>query len=159
MQKKVATPELPIRILKIGTCPSLSARSQLTYHIGCHADEFHVRIVQNSGNGQFNADWVPVALIEKLLSAHAADQPITSRAMQPIFRSKSSNSPAFLFAALKSEGLVLAGTEKDSGYTLGNIEAFRQSVLAMIASDTDLSAQADAPAERSKKKRSSKDAA
>jgi hypothetical protein len=115
-----------------------------------------VRIVQNSGNGQFNADWVPVTLIEKLLTAHPADKPMTSRVMLPVFRSKSSNSPAFLFAALMAEGLVKSGTEKDSGYLLGDIDAFKQDISALIAAGTDLATAPATPPEPPKKKRSAK---
>lgn len=153
MTKKLAPPEMPIRILKIGTCSTLSGRSQLTYHVGSNSDgDIQIRVVQNSGNGQLNADWVPIALIEKLMVAHPADRPITSRVMLPVFRSKSSNSPAFLFAALMAEGLVKGGAEKGAGYLLGDIEAFRKSVSALIASDPNLASVTDSP-EVTKRKR------
>jgi len=139
MTKKAVIPETPIRILKVGTCPSLSGRSTLTYHLGSDADGgFHCRVVQNSGSGQFNADWVSLAVIEKLLTEQPADKPMTSRVLSTVFRGKSSNSPAFLFAVLKAEGLVLAGAEKDSGYQLGDIAAFHKAVAALIATGTDL---------------------
>lgn len=154
MKKEELKPDLPIRILKVGTCTSLSGRSELTYHLGCDADsEIHFRVVQNSGNGQFNAEWVPLALIEKLLTQHPADKPMTSRVMQPVFRSKSSNSPAFLFVSLKAEGLVKAGEGKDSGCLLGDIETFRREVSALIATGADLAVAADATTEPPKKKR------
>lgn len=154
MSKKVKVPEMPIRILKIGTCPTLSGRSELTYHIGSNSDgDIQIRVVQNSGNGQFNADCVPVALIEKLLTEHPAEKPMTSRVMQPIFRSKSSNSPAFLFAAILAEGLVKASTEKDSGYLLGDFQAFKQAISALIASDTNLTTAVTASPEVTKRKR------
>lgn len=160
MKKEASTPDLPIRILKVGTCSSLSGRSELTYHLGCNADsEIHFRVVQNSGNGQFNSLWVSLTLIEKLLTQHPADKPMTSRVMQPVFRSKSSNSPAFLFVSLKAEGLVKAGTEKDSGYLLGDIEAFKQAMSALIAAGADLAVAADASSEPVKKKRSAKESA
>lgn len=160
MKKEASTPDLPIRILKIGTCSSLSGRSELTYHLGCNAEsEIHFRVVQNSGNGQFNANWVSLTLIEKLLTQHPADKPMTSRVLLPVFRSKSSNSPAFLFVSLKAEGLVMAGTEKDSGYLLGDIEAFKQAMSALIAAGADLGVAADTPSEPVKKKRSTKESA
>ena len=154
MKKEVSPPETLIRILKIGTCTSLSGRSELTYHLGCNAEsEFHFRVVQNSGNGQFNAEWVSLTLIEKLLTQHPADKPMTSRVMQPVFRSKSSNSPAFLFVSLKAEGLVKAGEGKDSGCLLGDIEAFKQAMSALIAAGADLAIPTDATTEPPKKKR------
>lgn len=160
MKKETSTPVLPIRILKIGTCSSLSGRSELTYHLGCNAEsEIHFRVVQNSGNGQFNSLWVSLTLIEKLLTQHPADKPMTSRVLLPVFRSKSSNSPAFLFVSLKAEGLVMAGAEKDSGYLLGDIEGFKQAMSALIAAGADLGVAADAPSEPVKKKRSAKETA
>jgi hypothetical protein len=153
MAKKSAASIAPISILKIGTCPTLSERSELTFHIGCNADsEAHIRVVQNSGNGQFNADWVALSLIEKLLNEHPADKPMTSRVMQPVFRSKSSNSPAFLFAALKAEGLVKAGVEKDSGYLIGDIESFKKAMTVLIDQGIDLSTPADTPSLPTKKR-------
>lgn len=157
MTKKSEVPEASIRILKVGTCPTLSGRSQLSYHLGCDRDnEIHLRVVQNSGNGQFNADWVHLAVIEKLLASHPADKPMTSRVMLPVFRSKSSNSPAFLFATLKAEGLVKAGAEKDSGYLHGDIGAFKKAVAILITNVTDLSATSDVTPELPKKKHSTK---
>ena len=154
MPKKLVVPTAPMRILKIECFPSLSGRSQLTGHIGCNAEgEIYFRIVANSSSGQFNADPIPLATIEKLLTAHPADKPMSSRVLLPVFRSKSSNSPAFLFAAILAEGLVKVGTEKDSGYLLGDIEGFRQSVSALIASDTNLDAAVTTGPEATKRKR------
>lgn len=158
MTKKQAVPEMPIRILKIGTCPTLSGRSVLTYHVGCNtASEAYARVVQNSSSGQFNADWVSLSLIDKLLTAHPADKPMTSRVLLPVFRGKSSNSPAFLFAVLKAEGLVKAGTEKDSGYLLGDVEGFQKAAAASIAAGTDLATAPATPPEPPKKKRPAKE--
>ncbi len=157
MPKKLAAPEMPIRIIKIATCSTLSGRSNLTYHLGSDADGgIQIRVVQNSGNGQFNADWVSLATIEKLLTAHPADKPMTSRVMLPVFRSKSSNSPAFLFAVLNAEGLV---KEKESVYLLGDIQALKNSVTALIAAGVDLAVATDVTLEPPKKKRSAKEAA
>lgn len=139
MPKKVAVPVLPMRVLKIHRCPSLSGRSTLTYRIACHPEgDIHFSIVANSASGQFNADPIPLDTIEKLLMAHPPEKPMSSRLLHSVFKSKSSNSPAFLFAALLAEDLVKAGAEKDSGYRLGDIEAFKQAMAALIASGIDL---------------------
>ncbi len=157
MPKKEAVPAVPMRILKIGESSSLSGRSQLTYNIGCNAEgDIHVKVVANSGRGQFNADAIPLAAIEKLLTAHPADKPMTSRVMQPVFRSKSANSPAFLFACLLAEGLVKAGADKDSVYLLGDIDSLKQEMAALIAAGTDLAVAADTPSEAPKAKRPAK---
>lgn len=134
MPEEVA-PITPMRILKINTCPSLSGRSELTYHIVCNAaGETYFRVVGNSGSGQFNADAVPFDQISNLLSEHPTDKPLTSTAMRPVFRGKSSNSPAFLFAALKAESIVLLGADKDGGYLIGDMEAFKLAMAVLIAS-------------------------
>lgn len=162
MPKKVAVPAVPMRVLKIETCPSLSGRSELTYHVGCNAEgDIHLRVVQNSGTGQFNADWISLSMVEQLLSEHPKDKPLSSAVLRPLYRHKSSNSPSFAFAILLAEGLVKAGTEQDSGYVIGDIDAFKQAMSLLVASDTDLCTPVnpvDTPA-ASKPKRNAKGAA
>lgn len=154
MPKKEAVPVLAMRVLKINSTSSLSGRSMLTYRVVCNADgDIHLAVVANSSSGQFNATPIPLATIEKLLTSHPADKPMSSRVLLPVFRSKSSNSPAFLFTALLAEGLVKVGVEKDSGYTIGDIAAFRQAMAALIASDTNLDAAVAASPEVTKRKR------
>lgn len=157
MAKKEVVSAFPIGIVRIGTCPTISGRSELTYQVGCNGDlEISARVTGNSGGGQFNSDWVSLVVIENLLATHLADKPMTSRVLLPVFRSKSSNSPAFLFACLLAEGLLRAGKEKDSGYLLGDIEAFRKSVSALIATGADLTVATDTPSESVQKKSKSK---
>jgi hypothetical protein len=158
MSKPVAVPVLAMSILKINSTSSLSGRSMLTYRVVCNTDgDIHLAVVGNSSSGQFNATPIPLATIETLLNEHPADKSMSSRVLLPVFRSKSSNSPAFLFAAILAEGLVKQGTEKDSGYLLGDIEAFRQSVSALITAGTDLATPANAVPESPKKKRPAKE--
>jgi hypothetical protein len=152
---KKSVPELPIRILKIDTCPTLSGKSQLTYQIGCNDEsEVYIRVVQNSGNGQFNADWVLLSVIEKLLIEHPSEKAMTARTIAPLFRGKSSNSPAFLFAALKAETLI--GENTDGGWAIlgENLEAFKQAMSHLIAAEIDHSE----PAKTLKPKRINKEA-
>lgn len=154
MSAKEASIVETVSLLKIGTCPSLSGRSELTYHIGCDVEgAIHFRIVANSGSGRFNADWVAISLVEKLLSEHPASTPMTSAALNAVFRGRSSNSPAFLFAALKAELLVQPGDAKDGGYTRNDFEAFKQAMSALINSDMKPEAVNVATPEASKRKR------
>lgn len=102
MPKKEAVPAVAMRVIKVSDTPSLSGRSQLTYHVGCDAEgAISIKVASNSASGQFNADWIPLSMIEKLLSGHPEGKPLTSSALRPAYRGKSSNSPAFLFAALR----------------------------------------------------------
>lgn len=154
MPKKEAVPAVAMRILKINTCSSLSGRSQLTYHIGCNAEgQIQFRVVQNSGSGQFNADWIPLPMIEQLLSGHPKEKPLTSSVLRPVFRGKSSNSPSFTFAALLAESIALPGQDKEGGYLIGDIEAFKQAMSALIASGTHLETAVVASPEVPKRKR------
>lgn len=133
------TPAIQMRILKVCTCPSLSGRSELTYHIVCNAEgEIQFRVVSNSGSGQFNADAISFSQITKLLTEHPAEKPLASSVLAPVFRGKSSNSAAFLFAALKAELIVLPGSNKDAGYTIGDIEVFRHEMNVLIASNPSI---------------------
>ena len=156
MPKKDAVPAVPMRVLKIDTCPSLSGRSELTYHIGCNADgDIQFRVVANTSAGQFNDDWVALSLIQSMLSA---TKPVTSSALRRVFMHRSCNSPGFLFAALKAESLVLPGEDLDSGYIVGDIEGFKLAMSALIASDTNLEVAVAASPEAPKRK-SGKDSA
>ncbi len=142
-----------VHILKVATCPSLSGRSTLTYHLGGDAlDNLQFRVTANSGSGQFNTDWVALAAIRQLLDQHPADKPLTSALLKPVFRGRSSNSPAFLFAVLKAEGLVQAAAEKDGGYLLGDLDAFRAEASALIAAGTNLAVASESSTELPKKK-------
>ena len=43
------------RILKIASCPTLSGKSQLTYHVGCASDSaIRLRIYASIGGGTFS---------------------------------------------------------------------------------------------------------
>lgn len=144
------TPTIPMRILKVSTCPSLSGRSELTYQICRNTEgEIQFRIVSNSGSGQFNTDAVSLNQITKLLTEHPAEKPLTSSVLSPLFRGKSSNSPAFLFAALKAELIVLAGSTKDAGYTTGDVLIFTHEMNVLIASNASINdTAADKPAKK-----------
>jgi len=139
MTKKEALTTDTLRILKISTCPSLSGRSDLTYHIGCNTEgDIYFRVVANTGSGQFNADWVEISLVEKLLSEHPSDKPLTSTILSSMFQGRSSNSPAFLFAVLKAELLVLPGKSKDDGYLVGDMGAFKLDMSSLISGSINL---------------------
>ena len=132
-------PEPINRILKVGTCPTLSGKSTLTYQIGCNAAaDGLLRLHGNSGGGMFNRDWISLEGIRTLVEKWPTDKPITSYALYSLFRGKSSNSPAFLFAVLKGIGWVRQTSEKPRTYGKGDPAPFLDEVKVLIASDTDL---------------------
>jgi hypothetical protein len=129
----------PIRILKSGTCSSLTGKSILTYHIGCEVNgDIHLRLFANTGGGFFNQDWIPLRVIEQRLDQHPIGKPITSNVLYPLFLGKSMNSPAFLLAVLKAEGLIEASKDKKRCHELCNPEGFMMAVKALMASPVDL---------------------
>ena len=92
-----------IRVLKIATCKSLSGSSDLTYHLGCDAqDNLHIRLWSNSAGGLHSKHWFSLAAI---LSKLTGDKPITSGTLRPVCPG-SRNNGGFILAALCQEGLV-----------------------------------------------------
>ena len=109
MSKKAAKAEPTVRVLKNGTCPNLSGKLTLSYRIGVdESGEIMLRLVGNSNPGYFNNEWVPYSAVQELLAKQDQGKAITSFVLTPLFRGKSTNSPSFLFAVLKHEGLVQA---------------------------------------------------
>ena len=129
--------ETPIRVLKIAECPSMSGQSTLTYHVGAdRSDELFLRLYGNSGGGQFNRDWVPLAALRDRLKEWPEDKPMTTAVLRPLFRARSVNTPAFLFAVLIHEGLVI---RDGNTCTTGDAEPFLTSIKKLIDAKVDLS--------------------
>jgi hypothetical protein len=125
------------RILKNASCPTLSDKGTIGYHIGIAAnDELLIRVATNSGGGYFSSEWVPVKTAITLLEN--ADKPLTSFALLTLFKGKSVNTPAFLFAALKAEGLVVTDAENPRCYALMPSDAFMTQIATLKASDINL---------------------
>ena len=128
-----------IRILKTATCPSLSAKSTLTYNIGCNAEgEIHFQVVANDGGGFWNDDWVAQQSIQAVLNKQSLGHDITSASLRPLYPSKSTNSPGFLLAVLKAIGMVQVSHTNPRCYELGSPQAFMAEVTAMLASGHEL---------------------
>lgn len=89
-----------IRIIKTGSCSSLSGRTTLTYHVGW-LDGIYFQLHQNSSGGLFSKEWVS---LERL--GIEEGQPISSISIQSLFSGKSSNTGGFLLAVLLNEGLI-----------------------------------------------------
>ena len=128
---------LSMRIIKIASCPTCSGKAKLTYHFGCTKDnQVHIRIVVNSGGGFFSEEWVPLkATLEAL---DKAPHPITAIPFINLFIGKSVNTPGFLLAVLKHEGLVKLLEGKVRGYEKLDSVAFMAEVNKLVSSDLDL---------------------
>lgn len=114
-----------MKVLKTATCRSITGKAKLTYKIGCTPEkEVHYLVHENDGGGFFSREWVAVKDIREALERCPADEPITSMALQPLFRGRSVNTPAFLMAALSNEKLLTAIRGRKRGHELGDVEAF-----------------------------------
>ena len=132
MSKKAIT-ETPVRVLKNCTCPNLSGKLTLSYRIGVNeAGQIMLQLVGNSNPGYFNNEWVPYSTVQELLAKQDQGKAITSFVLTPLFRGKSTNSPSFLFAVLKHEGLVKLSESKKRCYDRCNDAAFLATVKKLI---------------------------
>lgn len=109
-----------IHIIKEATCPSLSAKSTLTYRIGSTPDsQILVHLRANSGNGIFSNEWVRLdSIIEAL---NICKKSFSWDVLCPLFEKQSVNTAGFLMAALKHEELV---RPLEHRYELLNTEEF-----------------------------------
>ena len=135
----------PIRILKIASCPSLSGRSTLTFHVGCsrvvtegEALSIQLRVFANSGGGFFSNEWIELSAIRQALDKVHDGIAVTAHVLSPLFVGKSANSQAFVFAALKHEGLVSVEKDTKGRYARADASNFLADVETLMASDVDL---------------------
>ena len=126
-----------MRILKIASCPTSSGKTSLTYHISCTTDkDIQFRIVANTGGGLFSPEWISLSAI--LPAFEQAPFPLTSFPLINLYQGKSTNTPAFLMAALKNEGLVRNLEGKVRGYEIVDSKLFLDEMNALMALDIDL---------------------
>ena len=120
-----STPDDPtLRILKSGTCPSLSGKSKLSYEFAAGAtSDLQVRIARNTGGGYFSDQWVKWERLQGVLDKNGT-KPITCHTLGPLFKGQSVNTPGFLLAVLKHEGLVRPSEEQPQCYERTDPSAF-----------------------------------
>lgn len=130
-----------MRILKIASCPTCTAKATVTYQIGCTNDQqVKLKVVANSGGGLFSAEWIALSAIKEAFDT--SPRVITSFTMMKLFKGKSINTPGFLMAALKHEGLVKNLEGKQRGYEQLDHATFLSSMNELIASDVNLADKA-----------------
>jgi len=94
-------------VLKTSTCQALSGNGTIGYELSLdNKKALHIRVTSNSGGGYFSNESIPMSEVEGILFSLAHNERLTSTACQPLFKGKSVNTPAFLMAALRNEGLV-----------------------------------------------------
>ena len=120
------------QVLKEVTCPSLSTTSDITYEIGTTPDgTIHIRIIGNSGTGNFNGYWVSMPKIRSVLNDQ--DGPFIWSALCPLFEGRSVNSACFLMAVLLAEKIVQPSKERPRRYEMADPEPFMAKVQALLA--------------------------
>jgi len=143
-----ATSASTVRIIKVGTCLSLSGKSNLTYHVGhviaeegaesaTAADSIMFRIHSNSAAGFFNNRWIGLASITKELDKVPSGHGIVSFSLFSLYKG-SSNNPGFLLAALLNEGLVTHLPEKKRSYGRLPDAGFVAEMVKLIDAGVDL---------------------
>ena len=128
-----------IRILKVATCPSLSGKSTLTYHIGCNEkSQILFRIANNTGGGFFSKEWIALDTILNIFDQLPDNKPIVSLLLYSLFQGKSLNTPAFLLAVLRQEGLVNPLDDHPKHYERLPSDAFMTEIEKLNQSKVDL---------------------
>ncbi len=123
------------RILKVGTCPSLTQASQITYRLGLNEDQVYLAIAGNSGGGLYSKEYVS---LEAIIAAIQGDQPITGKTLRPLFKGKSANTPGFALAAARDLGLIVAKPGEEGGYQCGDAQRCREEIAVLIAAGTTI---------------------
>ena len=114
-----------IRIIKKGTCPSISPNSDatLSYDIACNDDgsddsgddslgDILFRVTANTGGGYMNTNYWSLKDVMDILLNIPADSHFKSTLFAPIFRGRSANSMGFAVAVMRQEKLLAAVSGK-----------------------------------------------
>ena len=130
----------------VGTCPSLTNRSTLTYAIGRDQQDqsLHLAIIGNSSAGMFCKDFTPAEQIDSIV---VGSFELTSTAFQVCHPHRSTNTAGFILAVLSDLGLVQRGNVNTRLHEHVEGTSFEQVALARI----------EASKESGKSKRKSKE--
>jgi hypothetical protein len=142
-----------IRIAKIGTCPSISGLSDLTFHIGYEVGNpqcIHLRLVKNSSTGKIHPGWLALADLEQALASVPADGAFKASVLAPLFRGRSTNNLHFSIAVLLHCGLLKKAEPPAEGYVRSVPDVLWKELNALIARNVDLPVPAMGPSAASK---------
>lgn len=121
-----------ITVLKKEMTKSVTGKSFIHYEIGNDPDGvMHIRVTVNTGGGYFSNEWVSFTSIYKELDRHG-DAPVTSFSLSPLYAGKSVNTPAFLMASLKNEGLFIPHPDKARCYAKADPTEFIKGIQALV---------------------------
>jgi hypothetical protein len=115
--------ENPVRILFRGKCPKLSARGMgdLEYELGSNniTGQACIRISGNASSGAFNAKWIDLEDIRKLIDT-SGESSFKAVLFQPLYKGQSSNNHGYLCAILKAEGILNTVPDQQASLKGGN---------------------------------------
>lgn len=127
-----AKPEaVPMEKIYVGSCPSLTNRSTLTYEIARDPGDqsLSLAIVGNSGAGMFCRDFTSSKLIDSIVTD---SEDLTSTAFQVCHPHRSTNTAGFILAVLSDLGLVRRGKINTRLHEHVEGATFEQVVLARL---------------------------
>lgn len=127
-------PDALIRVLKSGSCPSLTSRSTLGYQLGLKDEsELYLKLISNTGSGFFSKEWVACSVIEQLIAGSAE---LTSTSFKAIFPNKSVNTGGFVMAVIKALGLIQTNVQNSRWHQQVPEMTFEQvAIEAMVQAD------------------------
>ena len=127
-------PDALIRVLKSGSCPSLTSRSTLGYQLGCKGEsELYLKLVSNTGSGFFSKEWVACSVIEQLINGSVE---LTSTSFKALFPNKSVNTGGFVMAVIKALGLIQTNPQNSRWHQQMPEMTFEQvAIEAMVQED------------------------
>lgn len=121
-----------ITVLKKEMTKSVTGKSYIHYEVGNNPEGvMHIRIITNTGGGYFSNEWVRFDAIYKDLD-QIGDQPVTSYHLKQLYEGKSVNTPAFLLAAMKNEGLLIPHPERARCYAKTDPSDFIKAIQALV---------------------------
>jgi len=125
-----------ISVLKKEMTKSVTGKSFIHYELGNDPEGvLHIRITVNTGGGYFSKEFVRFDAIYKELD-RIGDQQVTSYHLKPLYEGKSVNTPAFLLAAMKNEGLLVPHPEKARCYAKTDPSDFIKAIQALADKPT-----------------------
>lgn len=122
------------KVLYVGTCPSLSGQSEITYEVGTIAGDesggLHLRLTKNTGKGMFCKDPVPVSDIDAIL---ATGKELTAKAFLSMWPGRSTNNAGFALAVVRNLGVVKRLSEEHRHHSGVPGATAQQAIAARIS--------------------------
>jgi hypothetical protein len=138
-----------MKTIKQSTCPGLSGTNTISYEVGFESDQSRwLRLTKSSGGGFLSNDWISMAAITKTLKQ--SPPPFTSYVLHTLFAGKSINSPGFIMAVLKHQGLVKPDEKKQQAFVIDDLDAALGKLKNRTAQDASSAAKKKRPPRKPK---------